>query len=131
MRTPGTRERLRQRLTTAAHREITDLVKALPPQVKKFADELPVHFEMMPRPFELDQGIAPDTLGLFSGDAYADQSSSMTVEPSQITLYLENIWDFAQGDSAEFREEVKKTYLHELGHYLGLDEDDLMLRDLD
>jgi predicted Zn-dependent protease with MMP-like domain len=35
------------------------------------------------------------------------------------------------GDAATFREEVRRTYLHELGHYLGLDEDDLADRDLD
>ena len=35
------------------------------------------------------------------------------------------IWDFTDGDVSEFREEVKVTLLHELGHYLGLDEDEV------
>jgi len=30
-----------------------------------------------------------------------------------------------------FREEVERTYLHELGHYLGWDEDDVAARGLD
>ena len=30
-----------------------------------------------------------------------------------------------------FRDEVHTTYLHELGHYLGLDEDDLTERGLE
>jgi len=30
-----------------------------------------------------------------------------------------------------YREEVRVTYLHELGHYLGWDEDDLTARGLD
>ena len=30
-----------------------------------------------------------------------------------------------------FREEVRLTYLHELGHYLGWDEDELTARGLD
>ena len=35
--------------------------------------------------------------------------------------------DFDFSDEQKmFREEVRKTYLHELGHYLGLDEDDLV-----
>jgi predicted Zn-dependent protease with MMP-like domain len=51
--------------------------------------------------------------------------------PAEIVLYLENIWDMAAGDLACFNDEVKITYLHELGHYLGWDEDDLAARDLD
>jgi predicted Zn-dependent protease with MMP-like domain len=30
-----------------------------------------------------------------------------------------------------FRDEVRLTYLHELGHYLGWDEDELAARGLD
>jgi predicted Zn-dependent protease with MMP-like domain len=30
-----------------------------------------------------------------------------------------------------FRNEIRITYLHELGHYLGLDEDDLFERGLE
>jgi len=51
--------------------------------------------------------------------------------PPQIILFLENLWDFAEGDEEMFREEVATTLLHELGHYLGLDEDDLTDRGLE
>jgi predicted Zn-dependent protease with MMP-like domain len=45
--------------------------------------------------------------------------------PPQIILFLDNLWDFAEGDPEVYRDEVQATYLHELGHYLGLDEIDL------
>ena len=51
--------------------------------------------------------------------------------PSQIILYLDNIWDEADSDEETFLEEVRTTFLHELGHYLGLDEDGLFDRGLD
>ena len=51
--------------------------------------------------------------------------------PPQIILFLENLWDFAEGDESVFREEVATTLLHELGHYLGLDEDELTDRGLE
>jgi len=51
--------------------------------------------------------------------------------PAQIILFLENLWDFAEEDEEFFREEVRTTYLHELGHYLGLNEIDLEERGLD
>jgi predicted Zn-dependent protease with MMP-like domain len=51
--------------------------------------------------------------------------------PPQIILFLDNLWDFADRDEGVFRQEVRTTLLHELGHYLGLDEDDLTERGLD
>lgn len=44
---------------------------------------------------------------------------------------MENLWDFAEGDVETFRDETRLTYLHELGHYLGWDEDELAARGLD
>jgi predicted Zn-dependent protease with MMP-like domain len=46
-------------------------------------------------------------------------------------LFLDEIWDEADGDEAVYRDEVRRTYLHELGHYLGLDEDGLAERGLE
>jgi predicted Zn-dependent protease with MMP-like domain len=51
--------------------------------------------------------------------------------PPQISLYLDNIWDFVEQDREAFLGEVSITYLHELGHFFGWDEDDLAARDLD
>ena len=46
-------------------------------------------------------------------------------------LFLGNILEEADEAGTTFEEEVGRTYLHELGHYLGLDEDALAERDLD
>jgi predicted Zn-dependent protease with MMP-like domain len=51
--------------------------------------------------------------------------------PPQIILFRENIWDQAEQDEEWFLDEVHTTYLHELGHYLGLDEDELIERGLE
>ena len=51
--------------------------------------------------------------------------------PAEIILFLENLWDFAEGDAAVFRDEARITYLHELGHFFGWDEEDLAARELD
>ena len=37
----------------------------------------------------------------------------------------------AASDEVAYREEIRITYLHELGHYFGMDEDDLEARGLD
>jgi predicted Zn-dependent protease with MMP-like domain len=131
MRPPGVKEQLRRRLTIAAHQEVQAVTKALPAPLRRHAADVPVLFEMQPHPNDVKQGIAPDTLGLFSGRSLADSHDTLEAGPTEILLYLENLWDYADSDSALFREEVRRTYLHELGHYLGLDEDDLAERGVD
>ena len=65
------------------------------------------------------------------GDAFPDGEGMSMPIPPQIILVLENLWDFSDGDEAIYREEIRITLLHELGHYLGLDELDLEDRGLD
>ncbi len=102
---------------------------ALPRPLRERAEKLPVTFERFPNAGLQADGIEPDTLGLFTGAEFADDGNVPI--PPQIILFLENLWDFADGDSETFREEVRVTFLHELGHYLGLEEDELTDRGLD
>ena len=50
------------------------------------------------------------------------------VMPSQLILFLESIQDVAGNDENAFREEIGVTFLHELVHFFGLDEADLVAR---
>jgi len=93
---------------------------------------LPVSYERMPSPALIEEGLDADTLGLFVGGEHSEENQSLL--PSQIILFLENIWlmvEEEEGNEADFRKEVRITYLHELGHYLGLDEDELIDRGLE
>jgi predicted Zn-dependent protease with MMP-like domain len=74
-------------------------------------------------------GIHADTLGLFTGAELAEEGQ--VVMPPQIILFLENLWEYSGGDGEVFREEVRTTFLHELGHFFGLDEGDLFERGLE
>ena len=102
---------------------------ALPPPLRERACRLPVTFETVPNAGLQADGIEPDTLGLFVGPEFAEEDS--VPMPSQIILFLENLRDFAEDDPKTFRDEVRTTLLHELGHYLGLDEDGLTERGLE
>lgn len=103
----------------------------LPPDVQAAALPVPVHYEDYPGEAVLDDGFDPDILGLFVGHSHEAELSASYPAPPQIFLYLGNLWDFAEGDEAAFRREVRLTYLHELGHYLGWDEDALAARGLE
>jgi predicted Zn-dependent protease with MMP-like domain len=92
---------------------------------------LPVTFESCPNEGLIADGIEPDTLGLFVGEPWPENDAGSLPVPAQIILFLDNLWEFAEEDEEAFREEIRATFLHELGHYLGLDESDMEARELD
>lgn len=116
-------------LQRLAQTEVEATLAELPAPLRERAQPLPVTFERTPNPDLQADGIEADSLGLFTGPAFAD--AEHTAAPPQIILFLENLWDFAEGNAEIFCEEVRTTYLHELGHYLGLDEDELTERGLE
>ena len=118
-------------LQAAAESEVQQILRALPRDLRTEARRLPVTFERRPGEELQEDGIEPDTLGLFVGEAFADGEPGGVPLPPQIILFLENIRDVAEGDEAVYRKEIRTTFLHELGHYLGLDEIDLEERGLD
>lgn len=118
-----------KRLLQIARQEVADTQRKLPPEIAPLAADVPVHFEKTPGADVLEEGFEPDILGLFSGAPLGDLSDLQM--PPQITLYLDNLWDYAEGDEEIFLEEVRITYLHELGHYLGWDEEDIERRGLE
>jgi predicted Zn-dependent protease with MMP-like domain len=117
------------RLRRWATEEVETVFDELPEALRSRAERVPVTFEAIPNAGLQADGIAPDTLGLFTGAEYVEEGH--TPMPPQIILFLENLWGLAEGDAAIFRHEVRTTLLHELGHYLGLDEDDLIERGLE
>lgn len=67
-----------------------------------------------------------DVLGQFHG--FEPDHVSETLGP--VFLYLGPLYQFCTEENLNFEEEVRITYLHELGHHLGLDEDGLEERGL-
>lgn len=120
-----------EQLNQLARAEVAATLAALPGPLRERAQTLPVTCERAPNASLQADGIEADTLGLFTGPAFGDEEHSVSPVPPQIILFLENLWAFAEGDEEIFRDEIHTTYLHELGHYLGLDEDELTERGLD
>ena len=118
-----------EKLFAVASAEVEKTLVALPKPLRERAEKLPVTLERQPNAGLQADGIEPDTMGLFSGPEFADEEN--VPMPPQIILFLENIWDVAETNEKHFREEVRTTFLHELGHYLGLDEDELTERELE
>lgn len=122
-------ERVYGRLQKAAGEEVLALVRALPGELRGRVQAIPV--QCLPRPTreQVRAGVDPDLMGLFEGRAIADDATDPL--PPTVFLFLENIYEEAGHDPEIYREEVRRTLLHEIGHYLGLDEDGLLSRDMD
>jgi len=118
-----------KKLSAIASDEVERTLASLPKPLRERARQLPVTLERVPNAGLRADGIEPDTLGLFTGAEFAEEGN--VPMPPQIILFLENLWDLAGGDERVFCEEVQTTFLHELGHYLGLDEDELTERGLE
>ena len=118
------------RLLALAQEEVRATIADLPPELRERAEPLPVVYERVPPPDMLDEVVQADTLGLFVGEAFPDGEGGPSPLPPQIFLFLENLWDFAEGDEEIYLDEIHVTYIHELGHYLGLNEEELEERGL-
>ena len=118
-----------EKLCAIASCEVEAILKGLPKPLRERVLGLVVTSERRPSEELQLEGIEADTLGLFCGPDFAEEEH--VPMPPQIILFLENLWDFAESDETVFREEIRTTFLHELGHYLGLDEDGLTERELD
>ena len=113
-----------------ADTEASALVKALPAPLRERLSNVSISFANRPSGSEiLEDGDEEELLGLFLGLPVGEEGANAEVSP-EIRLFLDNIYEEADGDEAAFRQEVRTTLLHEIGHYLGLDEDDLDLRGL-
>jgi predicted Zn-dependent protease with MMP-like domain len=116
------------RLLELARDEVARTLAELPDDLRVRAAALPVSYERFPNRALEEEGVEPDTLGLFVGGDFTHEPEVPV--PAQIILFLQNICDMVDGDEDEFCQEVRVTLIHELGHYLGLDEDELDERGL-
>jgi predicted Zn-dependent protease with MMP-like domain len=110
-------------LSKMAQAEVHAVLLSLPTEIRALVQRVPVFFEWRPDAEDIADGVEPDTLGLY------DEGTPEAPTP-RIRLWLKNLWDFAEDDTAVFRAEVRTTLLHEIGHLLGWDEQDVEERGL-
>ena len=110
-------------------REFVQLVRRayrqLPPAVVQALHNVDVIVEEWPGPAEQDLLEDGGTLyGLYHGIPLTDREGGGPALPDRITLYRQPIMQSCQ-THAELVREIRITLWHEIGHYLGMDEDDL------
>lgn len=112
-----------ERLQTIATGVVKTTLLSLPDEIRDEAGDCRIELAEMDALIDIDEDLDPDLLGLFEGNARCDPLPEAPDEMPRIRLFLDNLWDDCNGDLQTYRDEVRITFLHELGHYLGLDED--------
>ncbi len=126
---------LPMRLTREAFQEVVaDASASLPDELREHLERIPVVVLDLPAEEALDptlgSTVSPGVLGLFVGRSLREESVFETPEtPRTIYIYQRNL-ERACSTREELLDEIATTLYHELGHYLGLDENDLDERDL-
>jgi len=122
---------------TLTEKEFDQVVEAalerLPEPVRRYLSNVAIAVEPVPADGDLAGGdVSPTVLGLFRGSPLRDKASMdpWAHFPSSIVLYQRNLERFAR-DREDLIEQIDVTLLHEVGHFLGFDEDDLAERGLD
>jgi predicted Zn-dependent protease with MMP-like domain/Tfp pilus assembly protein PilF len=97
----------------------------LPERARALLRDVPIVVADLPAEADVDAGLDPRALGLFSGTTYPDMPH-VGGQPglSQIVLFRQNLERVA-ASAEELREEIRTTLLHETGHFFGMDEADL------
>lgn len=113
------------KLLRLAETEVQRAMDRLPPEVRDAAAECVVCYEDIADAVADDDSLADDLLGLFEGFNRLDPLPAGPEDMPRIRLFLDNLWDYAEREERAFRKEVRITWLHELGHYLGWGEEEV------
>jgi predicted Zn-dependent protease with MMP-like domain len=114
---------------------VSEAIATLHPSIREYLTEVAIVLEDVPdedvcRAFDPPMPPA-EILGFFSGSSLAERSSgnAWSSVPPTIVLFRRNLERVAS-DHERMVEELRVTVFHEIGHFLGLDEDDLEERAL-
>lgn len=106
-----------------------EVLQGLPERFREALKNVVISVEDKPSLVELkasDPPLSPNLWGLFRGQTVAEQNGTggSGTLPSEIVLFKTNL---QRGVSSreELIEEVKTTLLHEIGHFLGMDEEEV------
>jgi predicted Zn-dependent protease with MMP-like domain/Flp pilus assembly protein TadD len=119
----------------AFDKAVKDALERLPARVREYLTNVSISVEELPSDEDLtasDPPLAPDIVGLFVGPALTERVTDdpWSHFPSAIVLFQKNLERTCRSRE-ELIEQIGITLIHEVGHFLGLSEEDLYERGLD
>ncbi len=106
--------------TTRDHFEalVREIIDAVPDPFARLVDAVPVIV------VDDSPSDGPTLFGRYHGVPLPERTHGEPTLPSTIEIYMRPLCEATRTEH-ELREQVRVTVLHELGHHLGMDEDDL------
>ncbi|MEF8792955.1 metallopeptidase family protein [Thiohalorhabdus sp.] len=109
--------------------EVETAIGELPPEFRAAVENVAVLVEdWADKATQAEMSLAHplDLLGLYRGLPLPDRGGTYAgAEPDQVLLYRKAILDYADRHGLAVTECIRNTLIHELGHYLGYDDDQL------
>jgi predicted Zn-dependent protease with MMP-like domain len=109
-------------------RLVTDVLETLPSEFASRVENVEVVIEDEPTDEQIrSAGLDPcdDTLfGLYEGTPLEARGHDYSGLPDKISIFYRPIVETCRS-TAEIREEVRTTVLHEIAHFFGIDDEDL------
>lgn len=106
----------------------SEILTALPPDLRRAVDNLAVLLEEEPDPEHrraLSLPPGENLYGMFEGPTWAERDRAPIAWPSRIRIFRRPLEADFGDDPFRLRAELRRTLLHELGHYFGLTEEAL------
>jgi predicted Zn-dependent protease with MMP-like domain len=114
---------------TEFERVVTEALEALPKRFADLVENVVIAVEDEPTDEDLeciedDAEVDSELLGIYRGVALTERTHDMPLIPDEIVVFrgpinrVARTWD-------EAVQQVRRTVIHELGHYFGLDHDDM------
>jgi predicted Zn-dependent protease with MMP-like domain len=103
-----------------------ETIEGLPGEFAERLRHVPVLLEPRPARPLVETGFDPRAFGLFEGP---EHGADDVPAPTRIVLYTSNL--LANFADEELDQQVETTVMHEVGHYFGLSEDDMVRLGLD
>jgi predicted Zn-dependent protease with MMP-like domain len=99
-----------------------EVLAELPEKARRLLENIPIIIADLPARADVEAGLDPRMLGMFSGTPYPE-ASNVGGQPglTQILLFQRNLEQAASTED-ELRDEIRTTLLHETGHFFGMDE---------
>ncbi len=103
-----------------------EALRDLPRSIREYVENVPVLVEDFPSADLLDgENVSPQILGIFIGVPRTEAAvTAQARDVDRVILFKKNLEKVCR-TRAELIEQIQVTVKHEIGHYLGLDEDDL------
>ena len=111
-------------------RSVRDASEALPADLKAALAEVTLVMADYAEPYLIEDYDDPELMGLFEGAERGERDGIHGLVSPRIHIWRRS-HEHSCGSAAQFDDEVRQTLHHELGHYLGYDEDGLEKLGLD